>query len=444
VGDSVVQELEPGPEPGVVYEVTAPVPASEAGVAAAPAARRLPPLWHNRDYMLLWGGQVVSTLGSSMSGIVFPLLILALTGSPEAAGIATALGSIPYLFLSLPAGALVDRWNRKRVMILCDAGRAVSLASVPIALAFGVLTVWQLYANALIEGTLFVFFNIAEVAALPRVVAKEQLPAATAQNESAFATAALIGPTVGGFLYQTVGRAVPFVIDAVSYTVSVVSLLTIKTAFQTERAPATRNLGAEIGEGVRWLWRQPLIRFMAFLTGGLNFVNAASGLIIIVLAKQMGAGEGAIGTIFSIAAIGGIAGAALGGPIAKRFSFGQVIIATMWVQALLFPLILIAPNIFVIGVISAGWFLVTPIYNVKQFSYRVALIPDALQGRVNSAFRLLAFGFQPLGATLAGILLERAGTSPAILVFTAWILGLSVLATLNSHVRRAAPVPETA
>ena len=431
--DELQQEIEAAPIPGAIAEV-----AAQAGEPQPPG--RLPPIWRSRDYMLLWSGQVVSTLGSSISGIVFPLLILELTRSPAAAGIAGALGTVPYVLFSLPAGALIDRWNRKRVMILCDTGRALSLASVPIALALGLLTVWQLYLNAFIEGTLFVFFNIAEVAALPRVVRKEQLGAATAQNESSFATAALVGPTLGGFLYQNLGRAFPFVLDAISYVVSVVSLLFIKTEFQGERAPAARNLRAEILEGIRWLWNQPLIRFMAFLTGGLNFVGAASILLIIVLARNLGAGETAIGTIFSIGAIGGILGAILGGPISARFSFGQVIIATVWVEVLLFPLYAVAPNIWVLGAISALLFVTGPIYNVKQFSYRVALIPDALQGRVNSAFRLLAFGFQPLGSALAGLLLERAGTGPTMVVFAVWLLGLGLLTAVNGHIRHAAPV----
>src|SRR2546421_12421381 len=129
-------------------------------------------LWRNRDYMLLWGGQVVSTAGSAASSIVYPLLILALTDSPAAAGLAGALRALPYLVFSLPVGALIDRWDRKRVMILCDAGRALNLASVLIALVLGHLTVIQLAINALVEGTLFVFFNLSEVACLPRVVTR--------------------------------------------------------------------------------------------------------------------------------------------------------------------------------------------------------------------------------------------------------------------------------
>src|SRR5690242_18319093 len=115
-----------------------------------------PSLWRNSDYMLLWSGQVISTLGTNASAIVYPLLILALTNSPAAAGLAGAFGTVPYIVFSLPVGALIDRWDRKRVMILCDIGRGLTLASIPIAILFKVLTIWQIYAAALIEGSLFV------------------------------------------------------------------------------------------------------------------------------------------------------------------------------------------------------------------------------------------------------------------------------------------------
>lgn len=436
------EELEPGPAPGTGTPVEAETPALDrwGDSRPAPPPRRLPPLWRNRDYMLLWSGQVISTLGSGISGIVVPLLILSLTNSPTAAGIAGALAALPYLLFSLPAGALIDRWDRKKVMILCDTGRALSLASIPIAWYFGVLTVWQLYINAFIEGTLFVFFNIAEVACLPRVVAKAQLPAASAQNEAAFGVAGLIGPPLGGALFQSVGRMVPFVFDAVSYGASVLSLFLIKTQFQGERVATERNLRREIMEGVTWLWRQPLIRYMAFLTGGLNFVSAALGLIVIVLAQQLGAKEAEIGFIFSIGSIGGIIGSIIGGTIQKRFSFGQVIITVVWIEALLFSLFAIAPHVLVLGAISAGLFMLSPVYNVVQFSYRLALIPDALQGRVNSSFRLVAFGFQPLGAALSGLLIERIGPAAAVLAFTAWLVGLALLTLFNTHVRNAQPL----
>ena len=163
--------------------------------------------------MLLWSGQVVSNVGTQVSQLAFPLLILALTGSAAQAGFAGALRALPYLFFSLPAGALIDRWDRKRTMIICDAGRAISLASIPVAYALGDLTIVQLYLVSAIEGTLYVFFNIAEAACLPRVVPKEQLPAATAQNMATDGITVLIGPPLGGALYAA-GKFLPFVADA--------------------------------------------------------------------------------------------------------------------------------------------------------------------------------------------------------------------------------------
>jgi predicted MFS family arabinose efflux permease len=394
--------------------------------------------------MLLWSGQVVSTLGSAASSIIYPLLILALTGSPAAAGIASALGSLPYLLFSLPAGALIDRWDRKRVMILCDIGRALTVFTVPVALWLDVLTVWQLYVAAFVEGTLFVFFNIAEVAALPRVVPTTQLPQAAAQNEAAFGAAHILGPSLGTALYQTLGRAAPFLADAVSYLVSTVSLLFIRTEFRSSKAAATQDLRAEILEGLRWLWRHRLIRYMAFLTGSLNLVNAGAGLIVILLAKEMGASDVEIGLIFSIAGLGTVLGSLIGGQVQKRFAFGQAIMFLIWVEVVIFPLYIVVPNFVLLGVVAALIFLVGPVYNVVQFSYRLALIPDALQGRVNSVFRLLAFGFMPLGAALSGFMLERIGPVPTVIAFSAWYATLAVLTTLNSHVRHAPPIERVA
>lgn len=400
-------------------------------------------LWRNRDYLLLWSGQVVSTLGSAATTVVYPLLILAMTGSPTVAGLAGALRAAPYLVLSLPVGALIDRWDRKRVMILCDLGRGFAAISIVVAIAFNALTLWQIYAAILVEGSLFVFFNIAEVAALPRVVPATQLPQAAAQNEAGFGAANILGPSLGTVLYQAFGRAIPFLADAVSYAVSVLSLVRIGVAFNSDRTIVRRDLAREVAEGLRWLWDNRLIRHMAFLTGGLNLVNAASPLVIIVLAKQMGAGDAQVGMIFSIAGMGGIVGSLMGGQVQRRFGFGQVIVATVWLNALFFALYAIVPSYFLLGVVGALIYATGPIYNVVQFSYRLTLIPDELQGRVNSTFRLLAFGFMPLGAALSGVLLERFGAVPTVMSFAGWSLLLALLTSLNRHVREAAPIERT-
>lgn len=403
-----------------------------------------PRLLHNRDFMLLWGGQVVSTLGSMASHVIFPLLILALTDSPTAAGIAAALRFVPYLVLSLPVGALIDRWDRKRVMVVSDLGRAIAVGSIPIAMGLDALTLAHIYIVCFVEGSLFVFFNIAEVAALPRVVPRAQLPEATAYNEAGFGVAHIVGPSLGTILYQTFGRAVPFIADALTYLVSLASLLAIRTQFQRESTVAKQDLVGEIRAGLLWLWSKPLIRFMAFLTGGINLVNAAMPLVVIVLAKDLGASDAQIGIIFSIGGAGAILGSLVGGRIQRRFTFGQVIVATLWVAAFAFLLFAAMPGYIWVGVLAAVFSFVGPVYNVVQFSYRVALIPDELQGRVNSTFRLLAFGFMPIGAAVSGIVIEHFGVRPAIVLLAACLFALAILTSLNRHVRDAPSIERAA
>jgi MFS family permease len=403
--------------------------------------RRPKTLWLNRDYMLLWSGQIVSNVGTQVSQLAFPLLILALTGSAAQAGFAGALRALPYLFFSLPAGAFIDRWDRKRTMIICDAGRAISLASIPVAYALGDLTIVQLYLVSAIEGTLYVFFNIAEAACLPRVVPKEQLPAATAQNMATDGITTLIGPPLGGALY-TAGKFLPFIADALSYVVSVVSLFFIKAKFQKERVTAPRKLWIEIHEGLAWLWHHPLIRFIAILTGGWNLVTAGFPLIIIVLAQKQHASSFTIGLIFSIGGIGAVLGSIVATSIQKRFSFSQVIIGTTWITALVIPIYTIAPNPFVLGTLTAVIFITGPIYNVVQFSYRSAIIPDELQGRVNSVFRLVAFGGQPLGLALTGVLIQDIGVINTVFICAFCMAAFALAANLNKQVRNAQPLKE--
>ncbi len=398
-----------------------------------------PSLWRNRDYMLLWSGQLVSSVGSQVSQLAFPLLILALTHSPAQAGLAGALRALPYLIFSLPAGALIDRWDRKRVMILSDTVRGLALGSIPLAFAFGHLTILQLYIVSTLEGTFFVFFNIAEAACLPRVVPKKQLPAATAQNQATDGITFLAGPSLGGILY-TLGSAIPFLTDAISYIASVVSLLFIKTQFQEKRTVAQRKLWIEIWEGLRWLWQQPLIRFIAVLTGAWNLVSAGYTLIVIVLAQSMHASSFLIGIILAISGLGAILGAIVAPYFQRHFTFGQVIIACCWFGALAIGLFLIAPNLIVLGIVAFFSFISGPIYNVVQFSYRSALIPDTLQGRVNSVFRLIAFGGQPIGFALIGWLIQSTGVITTIIYCSIFLALFAILATINKYVRHAQPL----
>ena len=212
----------------------------------------LVPLRRNRDFLLLWSGQVVSTVGSEVSQLAYPLLVLALTHSARDAGIVGFARALPFLLLYLPAGAFVDRWDRKRVMLAADAGRALALGSVAVWLAFGRPPLTWLALTSFVEGSLFVFFQLSESAALPQVVPREQLSQAIAQNQARQQGAGLVGSPLGGALFG-ISRLVPFAADAVSYAVSFVSLLFVRPAFQGERSPEDRNLRSDVLVGLRWL-----------------------------------------------------------------------------------------------------------------------------------------------------------------------------------------------
>ncbi|MBO0794387.1 MAG: MFS transporter, partial [Ktedonobacteraceae bacterium] len=369
-------------------------------------------LWRNRDYLLLLSGQTISGVGSQVSLVAFPLLILALTHSPAQAGLMTAVRSLPRLIVTLPAGALVDRWDRKRLMLLCDTGRALALGSIPLALWLGYLSDIQLYLVALIEGTFFAFFTLAESAALPRVVPAEQLADAASRNEALFSVSDMIGQALGPILFS-LGRVVPFLTDAVSYIASVISLLFIKTRFQSERAArgkkGTASLGKDIWEGVTWLWDHTVIRFLAILTFGLMTPCSGYLLILIVQGQRMHASDYAMSFILGSSGLGSIAGALLAAPLYRRFGFVRVLLVSAWIWALTWLVYALAPNVLVLGICNALSFIVVPVYSIVQYSYRLANIPDALQGRVNSVFRLLAFGGQPLGIAITGLLLQSLG-----------------------------------
>lgn len=402
------------------------------------ATRHVQPLWRNRDYLLLWSGQAISFVGTQVSQLAFPLLILALTHAPIQAGIAGALRALPYLVLSLPAGALVDRWNRKRVMILCDSGRALALGSIPLALVLGHLTILHIYLVALIEGTLFVFFNLAEVSCLPRVVSPAQLPTAIARNETTTNIGYLLGPALGGLLFG-LGRMVPFLVDALSYLASVLSLRCIRTEFQEARSPSISRLWDDIREGIVWLWHQPLIRFLAFLTAIGNLADFGVGLTVIILAQQQHTSAVGIGLMLACGGIGGIVGSLLANVAQQHRTLRQILVGTHWVWGLLLCCIALAPNSWVIGILLGLIEFVVSISLVAQYSYRMATIPDALRGRVTSVYRLLVFAGQPLGLALAGMLAQALHPGPTMLLLAGIVLTLAAAATLSSQLRKAAP-----
>lgn len=393
-------------------------------------------LWHNRDYVLLWCGQAISEIGSSVSELAFPLLVLAVTGSPAQAGIVAALNALAAALFALPAGVLVDRWDRKRVMLFCDLGRFLSLASIPLALAIGHLTVYQLYITALLEGTLARLFDLAHSASLAQVVEGEQLSTAVSLDEVMEGTTALGGPSLSGLLF-TLGRALPFLADAISYAISIFTLLLIRTPFQGKREAEHRHLWTEVREGISWMWHQPFIRAMTLLAGASSFFISSGSLVIIVLAEQRHATPFIIGCIFAMGGIGSIAGSLLAPRFERWLGVGKCVLLCRWAFALLWPLYGLMPVPLLMGLVDFGIGFSDPIEDVAYFSYRLELIPEKLRGRVLSACRLFPGMIRPLGLFVTGLLLQQIGAMPTLLICWVALLLQALIITGNHHIRQA-------
>lgn len=360
--------------------------------------------------------------------------MLALTGSPAQAGLVAALRTLPFVILCLPVGALVDRWNRKRVMMICDSGAALAVATIPVAMALHRLTLTQLYVIAVVEGTFFVFFNLANTASLPRIVRKEQLPEAVSRNYTAFSVAFLLGPLVGGALYG-VHRALPFIVDAISFGVSVISLSFMRATFQGERSNERRSLRAEIGEGLRWLWRRPTIRLLGFfITIQVALVNGMP-LIVIVLAQHRHATPAAVGIILAVGGVGGALGSVIAPLVQRRLGFARSFLSAYWLFTLAWPLLALVPGLVGLALASALVLVLWFSFDMLQFSYRLAQIPDALQGRVNSVFRLGAFAGQTVGLALDGALAQAIGPTATVFVLGAGLLVLAIIITVSPEIR---------
>jgi predicted MFS family arabinose efflux permease len=392
-------------------------------------------LWRNRDFQLLWTGQAASALGSRASTVAYPLLVLTLTGSPADAGIVGFAATIPYLVLQLPAGVLVDRIDRRRAMIACDAGRMLVLAGVAAAVATGNAPLWLLILTALAEGCLTVVFSLAELSAIQLLVPSGQLEPALAQNEARVRGAGLLGQPLGGFLFG-LGRAVPFAADAVSYGVSLVTLAGIRRSLVAAEAEARRHPFTEMVEGLRWLWRQPFLRSTTLIVAASNGLFQAVTLAVIVVAKTHGASPAVIGIILAGWGVGGLAGAAGAAWLGKRLPAAAVVIGANWVWAVLLPVVALVPEPLAIGMAGAGMAFVGPAWNVVLGSIEMRLTPAALLGRVQAVQMTAAYGAIPLGSLIGGFMLDRLGPGEAVWTLAGLMLVIAVIATLTPSVRR--------
>ena len=394
------------------------------------------PLRRNRAFNLLWGGQVVSQLGSRVSMIAMPLVALAMTGSPAKAGIVGFAASFPILALALPAGALVDRLDRKRVMIVADTCRCAAFLSLVAALAAGAATFGQLVTVAAVEGTGFVCFDVAERAALPSVVSQRQLPDALLRNQGREFGALLVGPPLGGALFA-IGRVVPFLFDAVSYAFSVLSLLLIRGRFQPELPQVERPIRAEVRDGIRWVWGQPFVRATSLLLTGSDFVVNGLYLAVIVLAKDRGAGAPLLGLTLAFVGIGGLMGAAAAPWLDRWLSLRGVVVLSQCSIAVLVPLLIVVPGPVAPGLVYGAMFFFHPLWNRTVAAARISLTPERLQGRVWSIATVLSLGPLPVAALTVGIMLEVVGPTSTVLTLTVVMLAVALAAWASSGVKKA-------
>lgn len=363
------------------------------------------------------------------------MLVLARTHSPAKAGIAEFGSALPILLFTLPAGALVDRWDRKRLMVAWDAIRCVAYASLVAAIAFGHVWFGHLLAVVFLDGCGYVFFAVAERSALRHVVPDEQLPDALARNQGREFAALLAGQPLGGVLFA-LGRLVPFLFDAVSYLLSVGTLLLIRVRFQQERAAPPRHLVREVREGLAWFWRQPFVRTTSLLVMGSDFTLNALFLVVIVLARERGASPALIGAMFGFLGVGGVLGSLVAGRLSRVLPPRVVIGATMVAKAVLVPLLFL-PGTITPGIVYGAMFVLHPTWFAVVMAYRIRLTPDELIGRVQSVATLLSLGPVPFAFLLVGFLLQSFGTTPTVLVFVGVMSVVAVAAVVSPAIRSA-------
>ncbi|MEM7275488.1 MAG: MFS transporter [Actinomycetota bacterium] len=378
----------------------------------------IPPLRRNRDFQIFWSSQVFSTLGTAAIRVAFPLLVLAETGSAASAGLVGFAQTLPFLLWFLPAGALVDRLDRKRLMIGAEVVRFAAMAAVVFLLATDRFSLWAVMLAVFVEGTALVFFELSEAAALPHLVPATQLPTAIAQNQGRQQAANLIGPPLGGVLFG-LAPSLPFGFDAATYALSFIALLSIRPDFQDDRADHDTTLWSDIVHGLGWLWHQAFLRTLSIVVAAWNFMLAALILTLVVRTQDLGGGPEVVGLVsaaFGIGAMGGVFVA----PRIERALPGRIIVlgATgLWAVSLV--ALAVAPNPLVLGCIVTAAGATAPVFQVMVGRYRYALTPDELQGRMLSASRVIGWGAIPLGSMVAGFAIDAIGPPSTMLALAA-------------------------
>jgi predicted MFS family arabinose efflux permease len=407
-------------------------------------------LLRNRDFVMLWAAQTSSTAGSLLGALSLTALLY-LHASPAQLGILYAAQGLPALLLTLFAGVWVDRMPRRPVLMLSDLGRAACLVSVPLAAAFGVLRMEQLYAVAFLAGGLDVAFRLAYRSYLPSLLSSRELIEGNARLSASESVMEVGAPAAGGALVQTSSGPVAVLIDAFTFLLSAMFLSRIKRPEPRHQSQSTRSAITEIAEGLSYLWRDRILRGLAGSNGTLGFFGGFfQALYFIFLIETLHFSPLAAGITVGAGGIGSLAGAMLAERLVRRPRLGGALLLTRSAHALcsfLIPLaagpteLAFAMIFFAQLVGDAFW----TAHDVSAVSLRQTVVPQRLLGRVTAGGHVLEYGLLPIGALVGGLLAEVIGVRQALLVAAAgmtcglgWLIWSPIPGLANLDVNIAA------
>ncbi|MER8058020.1 MULTISPECIES: MFS transporter [unclassified Streptomyces] len=398
-----------------------------------------PPLWRNRDYNLWWGGSAVSQLGSGVSQLAYPLLVLGVTASAFAAGIVAACANIGYLGASLPAGVAADRVSRRALLIVSSVVQLVFMAAVGLAVAGGHVWVPQIAVTALVQGVMSAVHEAATTPALRRIVPPAQLKVAFAREQARDMGTQLAGSPLGGLLFG-LARWIPFAFDALSYLFVTLAALFLRSPLGPDRAeekgaerPSVRQ---DMGEGLRFLGRDSFLRFLLLWAALSNCTLAGLVFMFVVALRQHGASASVIGTSESIVMACGLLGALAAGRIVNRVSGFQIVVTMSW--------LMVAGTLGIAALATRPWpaalcfgallFFMTPL-NVTFQTRMAATVPDRIAGRVMTTTSMAAQSLKWLAPLVCGALADRFSPTVSILGLAAVFALLAVANHLTPALR---------
>lgn len=394
--------------------------------------------------MKLWSANAVSQLGSAVSVLALPLAALfVLRASALGVALLRAFTVLPFVFLSLPAGVWIDRVRRRPLMIAADFGRAAAMASIPVAYWLGHLTLAQLYVVAAVNGALQVLFDVSYLSFLPGLVSRERLAEANAKLLGMQSLAQLAGPSLAGALVGAVGAAVAVLADAVSFVLSGAFISAIRGREPHPEPPQSRKRD-ELVEGVRFVLSQPYLRTLTIWTSTWNlFTSSVFALFIVYYVRVLHWGPTKIGLLTGLATSGFVLGAFVNERVAELVGVGRMIAYSGLLSSLTLILIPAAPIAHAAPIIVVSGFVGTTLgffANVNQLTFRQAITPPRLLGRMNSVVRFMYWGTIPAGSALGGVFAGLIGLRETLLL-SAIAASVACVPIAASPIRRLRELP---